>query len=113
MTEYFVKYMETRGEELNNDPDKLDDIEALEGEVIQLITEEGETYKITVKDSQLQRAHDDDEPTIFLESNEQIILDIVKGKLDPLKVLNTRKLTAKTDAVRGRIMRRLFYGEDF
>jgi len=105
--------MERRGDELNNDPDKLDDIEALEGEVIQLITEEGDTYKITVQDCRLQRAADDDEPTIFLESNEQVIMAIVKGELDPLQVLNTRKLMAKTDAVRGRIMRRLFYGEDF
>jgi putative sterol carrier protein len=113
VTESFVEYMEARGEELNNDPDKRDDIEALEGEVIQLITEEGDTYKIIVKESKLQRAHDDDKPTIFLESNEQVVLDIAKGKLDPLEVLNTRKLMAKTDAVRGRLMRRLFYGEDF
>ena len=47
MSEYFVKLMEAKGEELNNDPDKRDDIEALEGEVMQLITEEGDTYKIT------------------------------------------------------------------
>ena len=113
MSESFVKYMEARGEELNSDPDKLDDIEALEGEVIQLITEEGDTYKITIKDRKLQRAQDDDRPTIFLESNEQVVLDIVQGRLDPLEVLNTRKLMAKTDAVRGRLMRRLFYGEDF
>jgi putative sterol carrier protein len=113
VTEHFVRYMERRGEELNNDPDKLDDIEALEGEVIQLITEEGDTYKITVRNCRLQRADDDDETTIFLESNEKVVLDIVQGKLDPLEVLNTRKLMAKTDAVRGRIMRRLFYGEDF
>ena len=105
--------MEARGEELNIDPDKLDDIEALEGEVIQLTTEDGDTYKITIKDSKLLRADEGDEPTIFLESNERVILSIVKGDLDPLQVLNTRKLMAKTDATRGRIMRRLFYGEDF
>ena len=47
--------MEAKGEELNNDPDKLDDIEALEGEVIQLITAEGDTYKVTAKNRKLQR----------------------------------------------------------
>ncbi len=113
MTQYFVKYMEARGEELNNDPDKLDDIEALEGEVIQLTTEEGDTYTIMIKDSKLLRAEEGDEPTISLESNERVITAIVKGELDPLEVLNTRKLMVKTDATRGRIMRRLFYGEDF
>lgn len=113
MTECFVEFMEAKGEELNNDPDKLDDIEALEGEVIQLITAEGDTYKIAVRNSKLQRANDDDEATIFFESSEQVILDIVKGELDPLEVLNTRKLMAKTNATKGRIMRRLFYGEDF
>ena len=113
MSQYFVEYMEARGEELNNDPDKLDDIEALEGEVIQLITEEGDSYKITIEDCRLLRADEAAEPTIFLESNEQVIMAIVKGELDPLQVLNTRKLMARTDATRGRIMRRLFYGEDF
>ena len=113
MTEQFVRYMEARGDELNNDPDKLDDIEALDGEVIQLITDEGETYKITIKDCKLHRADEDEEPTIFLESTEKVIMAIVKGELDPLEVLNTRKLMAKTDAARGRIMRRLFFGEDF
>lgn len=105
--------MEARLDELNRDPDKLDDMDALEGEVIQLVTDKGEIYKITIKDRQLERADEDEDPTMLMESYEEVIISIVKGELDPLEVLNTRKLMVKTDAARGRIMRRLFFGEDF
>lgn len=112
-TDEFVDYMEKKGEELNNDPDKIDDIEALDGEVIQLTTDEGEVYKIKSEDSELIRADDDEDATITFISTKDVIMSIAKGELDPLEVLNTRKLMAKTDSAKGRIMRRLFYGEDF
>jgi putative sterol carrier protein len=104
--------MEEKLQGFNENPDLADDIASLEGCVIHLKTKEGANYMITIREGKFLRASEL-EPTIWLESSEEVLLDIVEGKLDPLEAMNSRKLMAKTDAPRGRILRRIFYGEDF
>jgi putative sterol carrier protein len=104
--------MEIKIKEFNDNPDLVEDIASLEGCIILLKTVEGGNYMVEIKEGKFLRAADA-KPTIQIESSEEVMLGIVEGKIDPLEAMNSRKLVAKTDAQRGRILRRIFYGEDF
>ena len=85
------------------------DIAKLQGEVVQIKITEGDEYNFAFRDATVTLS-DGAIATIKVEAEEQIIREIIAGRLDPFEALFTRRLRTKFDPIRGPVLRRILLG---